>query len=299
MHISAGSFAAAAFLTLPVFVAAQPRLLTSADLASFESPEPDHRIAYGADPLQYGELRLPEGKGPHPVAILIHGGCWLSEYDIAHLRKLAAALTGTGVATWAIEYRRVGNAGGGWPGTFLDVAAGADHLKALASSYPLDLDRILAIGHSAGGHLALWLAARSRLRDREPFRTEDPILPRAVLGLAPAPDLAYLHETDACDSAVDRLLGGSPRAQAERYALSSPTSLVPLGVPQVVLLGRYDGNWAPVGRRYFDQATASGDDVRLLEAPESGHFEMIDPDSTTWPMVADAVRDLLKRLERR
>jgi acetyl esterase/lipase len=273
--------------------------MTSADLASFESPEPDHRIAYGDDPLQYGELRLPEGKGPHPVAILIHGGCWLSEYDIAHLRKLAAALTGTGVATWAIEYRRVGNAGGGWPGTFLDVAAGADHLKVLAKSYPLDLDRILAIGHSAGGHLALWLAARSKLKEREPFLTKDPILPRAVLGLAPAPDLAYLHETDACESAVDRLLGGSPQARAERYALSSLTSLVPLGVPQVLLLGRHDQNWAPVGRRYFDQAKAAGDDARLLEAPESGHFEMIDPDSTTWPMVADAVRDLLKRLERR
>ena len=123
---------------------AQPaRILTSADLASFESPEPDERVAYGDDPLQFGELRLPEGTGPHPVVILIHGGCWLSEFDITHLRKLAAAVTRTGVATWALEYRRVGNPGGGWPGTFQDIARGADHLRVLAKTHPLDLDRVI------------------------------------------------------------------------------------------------------------------------------------------------------------
>ncbi len=118
-----------ALLLLGVAASQPPRIMTSADLASFESPEPDERIPYGDDPLQFGELRLPDGPGPHPVAILIHGGCWLSEYDITHLRKLAAAITETGVATWALEYRRVGNPGGGWPGTFQDIARGADHLR--------------------------------------------------------------------------------------------------------------------------------------------------------------------------
>jgi acetyl esterase/lipase len=280
-------------LAAPFAASPQPDLMTSDDLASFESPEPDHRIAYGEDPLQFGELRIPKGEGPYPVVILIHGGCWRSEFDITHLRKLAAAITETGIATWALEYRRVGNPGGGWPGTFQDIARGTDHLRLLAKSHRLDLDRVLAAGHSAGGHLALWLAARPKLTDREPFRAENPVLPGAVLALAPAPDLAFLHQQDVCGSVVDKLLGGSPEAQAERYAVASPMNLLPLKVPQVLLIGRYDGNWAPVGRRYFDRAKAAGDYVRLVEAPESGHFELIDPDSTTWPLVRDALHDLL------
>jgi acetyl esterase/lipase len=271
------------------------RLMTSADLASFESPEPDERIAYGDAPLQFGELRLPNGPGPHPVVILIHGGCWLSEFDITHLRKLAAAITETGVATWALEYRRVGNPGGGWPGTFQDIARGTDHLRVLAKTHPLDLDRVIAAGHSAGGHLALWLAARSKLSDREPFRAENPVLPVAVLGLAPAPDLAYLHEQNICDGVIGKLLGGSPEDQPERYRSASLMSLVPLRVPQILILGDHDRNWTPVGRRYFEAAKAAGDDVHAVEAPESGHFEMIDPDSTSWPLVVGALRDLLER----
>jgi acetyl esterase/lipase len=169
----------------------------------------------------------------------------------------------------------------------------------LARSHPLDLERVLAIGHSAGGHLALWLAARSELKEREPFRAANPVLPGAVLALAPAPDLAHLHEQDVCGGVVEKLLGGSPESRPERYAMGSPMSLVPLGVPQILVLGSHDDRWTPVGRRYFESAKASGDDVRLLEAPESGHFEMIDPRSTTWPLVTGAMQDLLKGLERR
>ncbi|HJS72804.1 MAG TPA: alpha/beta hydrolase [Vicinamibacteria bacterium] len=283
-------------LLLAAAAAAQPpRIMTSGDLASFESPEPDERIAYGDDPLQFGELRLPDSPGPHPVVILIHGGCWLSEFDITHLRKLAAAITGTGVATWALEYRRVGNPGGGWPGTFQDIARGTDHLRVLAKTHPLDLDRVIAAGHSAGGHLALWVAARPKLKDRELFQGENPVLPIAVLGLAPAPDLAYLHEQNVCDGVVDKLLGGSPEDQPERYRSASLLNLVPLQVPQILILGDHDKNWTPVGRRYFEAAKAAGDDVRVVEAPESGHFEMIDPDSTTWPLLIQALRDLLER----
>jgi acetyl esterase/lipase len=282
-------------LLLALAASAQPRLMTSADLATFESSDPDARIAYGEDPLQFGELRLPKGDGPHPVAILIHGGCWRSEFDVTHLRKLAAAITGAGVATWTLEYRRVGNPGGGWPGTFQDVARGADHLRSLASSYPLDLDRVVASGHSAGGQLALWLAARPKVSGREPFSAASPVVPSAVLALAPAPDLAYLHEKDVCGGVVGKLLGGSPELRPERYALASPMNLVPLNVSQILILGGRDESWTPVGRRYFEAAKAAGDDVRVVEAPESGHFEMIDPDSTTWPLVADALRSLLER----
>jgi acetyl esterase/lipase len=165
----------------------------------------------------------------------------------------------------------------------------------VAKTHPLDLDRVVAAGHSAGGHLALWLAARSKLKDRDPFRAENPVVPSAVLGLAPAPDLAYLHEKDVCDGVVGKLLGGSPESQPERYQAASLMNLVPLGVPQILILGSHDPNWTPVGRRYFDAAKAAGDDVRVVEATESGHFEMIDPDSTTWPLVAEALRELLER----
>ena len=134
--------------------------MTSADLATFPNPPADHVIAYGADKLQFGELRLPAGDGPHPVMVLVHGGCWLAEFDITHIRKLAAAFAAEGIATWALAYRRVGDDGGGWPGTFDDVAAGTDHLSQIATQFNLDPDRVVVAGHSAGGHLAIWLGKR-------------------------------------------------------------------------------------------------------------------------------------------
>ena len=134
------------------------QLMTSNDLDHLVAPPAEARISYGDDALQFGELRLPDGPGPHPVAIVIHGGCWLGEFDLTHIGTLAEALNEEGIAAWVIEYRRIGNPGGGWPGTFEDVARGADHLRKIAKEHPLDLDRVIAVGHSAGGHLALWLA---------------------------------------------------------------------------------------------------------------------------------------------
>ena len=264
-------------------------LMTSDDLLSFPSPQPDARIQYGEDALQYGELRLPTGPGPHPVVVLIHGGCWLAEYDITHIRKLAAAFAGQGIASWTLEYRRVGNSGGGWPGTFEDIARGADHLVELAQSYPLDLDRVISVGHSAGGHLALWLANRPTA-----IPSTIPLRPKAVLALAPAADLAYLFEQQVCDNVVEKLMGGSPQRYANRYAAGSASERLPLGVPQHLIIGDHDSSWAAVGNRYFDAARAAGDPVSKIRAPESGHFEMIDPDSSTWPLVLKSARTLLK-----
>ena len=137
--------------------------MSAGDVLALPRPEAQHRIAYGPGPQQFGELRLPDGAGPHPVVIVVHGGCWLAEYDLGYMSSLAAALTADGVATWSIEYRRVGDDGGGWPGTFDDVGAAADHLREIAAEHELDLERVVAVGHSAGGHLALWLAARHGL----------------------------------------------------------------------------------------------------------------------------------------
>jgi len=271
----------------------RPAIMTSDDLAAFTYSTPDARIPYGEEPLQFADLRLPEGPGPYPVMILIHGGCWLAEYDIQHIGKLADAFTHSGIATWTVEYRRVGDEGGGWPGTFQDIARAADKMFTVADTYSLDTSRVIAAGHSAGGHLALWLAASSQFQDNPLFSSAQGVKLMGVLGLAPAADLANLHETGVCENVVDKLMGGSPTGFPDRYALASPIELVPIGVPQLLVVGTYDDNWGPVGRRYFAAAEAANDQVRLIEALQSGHFEMIDPDSSTWPLVLDAALELL------
>ncbi|MSQ99267.1 MAG: alpha/beta hydrolase [Xanthomonadales bacterium] len=129
----------------------RPAIMTSDDLAAFPYYTPDTRIPYGDGPLQFADLRLPDGPGPFPVMILIHGGCWLSEFDIHHIGKLADAFTRSGIATWTVEYRRIGDAGGGWPGTFQDIAQSADKMLSVADEYSLDTSRAIAAGHSAGG----------------------------------------------------------------------------------------------------------------------------------------------------
>lgn len=289
----------AAGVATGIAMADEPDLLTAADLAGFAEPPADARIHYGDDPLQFGDLRLPPGEGPHPVAIFLHGGCWLSEYDIAHSSKLTAALAENGIATWSLEYRRIGDDGGGWPGTFEDVARGADHLAAIADEYALDLGRVIAAGHSAGGQLALWLAARAQLPAASPFAAGSPITLRGVLALAPAADFDYLYEHGTCERAVERLLGGSPGRFPDRYRWTDPVRLDLGPTPQLVLAGRHDETWTPPARRYAQEATARGDDVTLVEAPESGHFELIDPDSSTWPLVLSSARRLLGDFEER
>lgn len=268
-------------------------LLTAADLANFENPPADARIHYGDDPLQFGDLRLPRGGGRHPVAVFLHGGCWLAEYGIAHSSKLTAALAANGIATWSLEYRRVGDAGGGWPGTFEDVARGVDHLASIAAEHDLDLDRVIAMGHSAGGQLALWLAARPRFPADAPFPTDARIALRGVVALAPAADFGYLYEHGTCEHAVARLMGGAPDEFPGRYRLGDPMRFAPGPAPQTIVVGRHDETWTPPAHRYFEKAEARGDAIRLIEAPAAGHFELIDPDSSAWPLVLGAARDLL------
>ena len=231
--------------------AGEADLLTSADLASFENPPADARIQYGEGSLQFGDLRIPSGSGPHPVTIFVHGGCWLSDFDISHSSKLTAALTRNGIATWSLEYRRVGDEGGGWPGTFQDVANGADHLASIADDYALDLSRVIFMGHSAGGQLAIWLAARSQIPADTVVSTENPQSALGVLALTPAPDLQGLHEQQVCGDVVDKLMGGSPAEVPDRYRLGDPMQISPGDVPQVLVVGTHDTDWAPSGLRYF------------------------------------------------
>ncbi len=278
----------------PVGDGGEPEVMTTAEAMAMPRPPADHRIAYGPDPLQFGELRLPDGPGPHPVAIVLHGGCWLAEYDLGYISGLANALADAGVATWSLEYRRVGDDGGGWPGTFLDVGRGADHLRSLAGEFGLDLGRVVTVGHSAGGHLALWLAARPRLAPDDELRGADPLPVDGVVALAAIADLAAYAAPDGCGAAVAPLLGGPPDKLAERVRRVSPIELVPLGVPQRLIVGARDPIVPPGHvRRYAEAAAASGDAVRVVVVPGAGHFEPTAPDREAFAEVREAVRSVL------
>ncbi|HEY8151351.1 MAG TPA: alpha/beta hydrolase [Vicinamibacteria bacterium] len=265
------------------------------EVLALKAPPADARFAYGPGPQQFGELWLPREPGPHPVAIVIHGGCWSAEYGEGHIRPVCAALARAGVAAWCPEYRRVGDKGGGWPGTFADVGRGADHLREIAPSHRLDLTRVVAVGHSAGGHLALWLAARARLPEADPLRGKAPLPLRGVVGLAPIPDLARAASGHVCGDAVPSLLGGLPEAQPARYAVASPIGLLPLGLPQQIVHGRED-RIVPLGlsERYVAAAREKGDAARLVVVEGAGHFDLIAPTSNAWLRVEEAVRTLLK-----
>lgn len=270
------------------------KMLTTAEALALPQPAADHRLAYGPGPLQFGELRLPEGKGPFPVAIVLHGGCWLAAYDLGYVAGLASALAAEGIATWSVEYRRVGDEGGGWPGTFLDVAAGADHLRALAERFPLDLGRVVALGHSAGGHLALWLGGRRGLPAESALASGEPLALSGVVGLAPIADLAAFSSETGCGAAVPDLLGGAPGAVPERLRLASPIAMLPLGLPQRLLVGAADPVVPPAQvRAYAEAARKAGDEVTLVEIPAAGHFEAVVPGSAAWTAVREAVRGLL------
>jgi acetyl esterase/lipase len=275
--------------------AGEATVLTAGDVVALPRPTADLLLEYGSDPLQFGELRLPAGPGPHPVAVLIHGGCWLAEYDLGYMSALAAALAEAGVATWSIEYRRVGDPGGGWPGTFTDVAAAADHLRGVAAGHHLDLGRVVAVGHSAGGHLALWLAARHGLAADDPLRGPSPLPLAGVVALAGIPDLAAFAAPEGCGAAVAPLLGGEPAGVQERLHRASPIERLPLGLPQVLIVGALDTVVPPEqAERYAAAAAAAGERVRVLPITAAGHFELVVPGSVAWPSVRDAVLELAR-----
>lgn len=264
----------------------------SEDILDLPVP-PGRHLPYGPAPSQFGELRLPSGPGPHPVVVLLHGGYWRARYDLAYMGHAAEALTAAGLATWTVEYRRLGEPRGGWPRTFLDVAAAADSLRTLAPAHALDLSRVLALGHSAGGQLALWLAGRSRLPSGSPLTVENPLPLRGVVALAPVCDLVRAWELDLSDGAVASLLGGSPETHPDRYAATSPIELLPLGVPQILIHGEADADVPlELSERYVQAARAVGNAAELIPLPATGHFELVDPRSEQWQTVLQAVRDL-------
>jgi acetyl esterase/lipase len=260
------------------------------EILDIPAPPADVRLHYGPDSLQFGDLRMPPGPGPHPVAIAIHGGFWRAKYDLEYAGHLCAALTRAGIATWNIEYRRIGNPSGGWPGTFLDAGMGADHVRELAAKYHLDLGKAISIGHSAGGHLAVWLAARRRIPQGDTLASVNPIALHGAVSLAGIVDLRRGWEMRLSDGVVGELMGGPPEKLAERYRTASPIELVPLGVKVRLLHGTED-SIVPIeiSNGYQKAASRVGDDARMIVLGGAGHFAAMDPRSEHWPTVEKTV----------
>lgn len=235
---------------------------------------PTATISYGTLPLQAGDLRLPAGKGPFPVAVVIHGGCWQASYDTrAGIAGFADALTKRGIATWNIEYRRIGDAGGGWPGTFQDVAAAVDKLPDIARAHPIDLKRVIIVGHSSGAHLALWAASRPKLDG--PWRGTT-VRPAGVVAIDGPGTLAPMIgiDTQACGMPVIvPLMGGTPAEKPAEYRLASPAEHLPLGLRQLVVAA----DFTPIVLPYADAARKAGDPVEVLQPANANHFDIVTP----------------------
>jgi pimeloyl-ACP methyl ester carboxylesterase len=248
------------------------------EILTLPAPPADAKIAYGHEPRQFGELRAHGSPGGlQPLVITLHGGFWRNQFNLAYMGHLCEALKRMGFATWNLEYRSLGDAGGGWPGTFDDVVAGAAFLKNIAGPYKLDLARTIALGHSAGGQLALYLAARLKLRG---------LKLRGVIGIGAVADLKRAQETQLGNRVVD-LLHAPPAAD--------PMQALPLHTPQRLFCGKED-DIVPIeiSRRYVEAAHNKGDDARLIELP-GGHFEPVDPRTAQWASIAQEVASLLAR----
>jgi acetyl esterase/lipase len=259
--------------------------LAAQDILTKPAPKANFRIPYGTDPLQFGDLRLPDGKGPFPLVINIHGGFWRAQYDLEHNGHLCEALRLKGIATWSIEYRRVGNPGGGWPGTFNDVKAAAGHVFNLVKQHPINPARTITMGHSAGGQLALYAAF------------ELPWISGAI-SLAGVNDLRRAHELKLGREQVKAFLGGTPEEVTDRYRIASPIERIPLGRPAVLIHGTNDAVIPfDISTRYTDAAGKAGDKV-ILDALPGGHFELIDPASSQWATVEKRVLELTNLVNR-
>lgn len=270
-------------------------LLTADDYLRFPHVEPDHRYAYGSQELQFGELTLPDAAPPHPVIVLVHGGGYREIYDLRPLGTVVAALAAAGFAVWNIEYRRYGN-GGEYPTMFLDVGAATDYLPQIAESHQLDLGRIITIGHSAGGHLALWLAGRRNIEADSPLYVDRPLSIHAVLALAPLADVRDGAESDLSSDALLAVMGGTPSDSPGSYRNGCPRELLPLGIPQVVIVGSEDQSMLANARRYIEAAATAGDDAQIIVLEHAGHFEIVSVDTDEWRVVQNAVQELHKSL---
>ena len=256
--------------------------MTSESILTRKPPAAQRRIAYGADPNQFIDIRLPSGGGLHPVIFFIHGGYWRSKYDLTYAGHLCAALAKAGVATWNVEYRRVGNPGGGWPGTFEDIRSAWRMLQSAESATEFDRRRVGVAGHSAGGHLALALASFENSVTR-------------VLSLAGVLDLRRAWDLHLSNDAVAEFLGGTPTQVPEHYREANPAERPIRRAIQKIVHGTAD-EAVPyeISGSYAETKKKAGEKVELITLPGTGHFEIVDPESDVWGKIQELLVGLTR-----
>src|SRR5580658_838518 len=255
----------------------------SDDILGLKPPPADARLAYGADPNQFLDLRLPspgKSKGLNALIINIHGGYWRAKYDLEHAGHLCAALTAKGLASTNLEYRRIGNAGGAWPGTFADIRSAYQFLLQNGQAHNLDTRRVVVMGHSAGAQLALRLAAH------EPSVTH-------VVSLAGVVDLERAYQLHLSNDAVVEFLRGTPIEVPDHYREADPMELS-IPARQWLIHGSSDDVVPPIFSRDYVTAkqTRAGkekEDAHLLDIPGAGHFDLIDPRTQAWKPVEETI----------
>lgn len=281
--------AALAAATMAAGAPAAP--MTWPDLTSRPRPQATTRLPYAKGDLHFADLWLPDGKGPFPVVLMIHGGCWQTDIaDLSLMDWAAEDLRRRGIAVWNIEYRGVDRPGGGYPGTYQDVAAAADALRGISSLFALKMERLVVVGHSAGGHLGLWLGARRGIPADSPLHAAGRTVPvAAVISLGGLPDLAaQIAQPGECGKdAPDAMAGPKKAIRPDRFRDTSPPAM-DVAASDQILVSAADDRIAPpaIAAAYAAKMRKKGVTPRLLTIPNEGHVELIAPGSRSWDAVA-------------
>jgi len=271
--------------------------MTLDDYLALTGPKPDLHYAYGPAPSQFAELFVPKGAGPFPVVVLIHGGCWTVHFGgITQMHNMAGDLARQGIAVWNVDYRRVDEEGGGYPGMYQDVGTAMDRLRGLASQHHLDLKRIVLVGHSAGGHLAQWAASRHRLPTSSPLHVADPLRVPHVISLGGLADLRNEERLiqSSCDRTVVQLAGHPSASRPDVFSDTSPAEMLPSGVSTVLIHGEFD-TISPLraGQDYARRAKAAGDAAEVKVLPGGSHYDEVAATSPVWPITLAEIRKAL------
>jgi acetyl esterase/lipase len=254
--------------------------------AGARASKPAATIQYGPDPLQVADLRVPAGRGPYPVAIILHGGCFRASVDKRQsIAGFADALGKKGFATWNIEYRRVGDAGGGWPGTFQDVAAGVDKLAAIAPKYHLDMKRVTIVGHSAGAFFALWAASRAKLPAPWSATKIHPVSVVAIDGPGTLAPFVGIDAQVCGEPVIAPLMGGTPKQKPAEYKIASPQDHLPLGLHQLAVPADLGDLMQP----YIKAVQQSSEAIDVLTPPNANHFDVVTPGTPNGDAVIEFV----------
>jgi len=267
--------------------------MTLEQYMALQGPAPTAHIPYGTAASQYVELFRPTGSGVFPVVVLVHGGCWQTEFGgIKQFRNMAGALMAEGIAVWNVEYRRVDEPGGGYPGTYEDMISALEALTANAKSHQLDTARIVAVGHSAGGHMVQWSAARARIPSSSPLYRPNPLPLIHVISLGGINDLRAW--TDLCGFPVVKLTGTPSPARPNVFADTNPSEMLPTGGRTVLITGELDRQVpSDVAFRFAARAKTAGDAAEVIVLPGASHFDEAAATSPSWPITLSRIKSAL------